>query len=349
MHSKRIREEYKYEDPIRECKVTKDCSVICQANNSQWFIESDERLPIEIRNKYTKCREKQIRDFNNALEIESDSEDEEYNESTSLHTKQYQLRNMECKDNNDLLELIPNPSELREWISHLTHIKDIRFARKLGSGRNGLVFEICNPDISSSVIVVKFDISPEKFGFETEFEMQSDFYAFGLAPKPMGILHDIFVMGKIDGTLGQLLKTKMSFDMLDQIIFGITDLLFRMCDANLMHRDMHWDNIAYIVDIETKKIHYLLIDFGSARFGCDPQLELAQMIRTSFLNSRDVTNMSYIREHLIKMFKTNYPNEYIREDLSFWNVYYIALLRNTPVPTSINYADTVVLETTVPY
>ena len=58
--------------------------------------------------------------------------------------------------------------------------------------------------------------------------MQTLFYEQGLAPKPIGIANSIFIMGKIDGTLGELLKIQLSFMTLDQILFGVTDLLFRM-------------------------------------------------------------------------------------------------------------------------
>jgi predicted Ser/Thr protein kinase len=340
---KRERLEYSFENPNKDCKVTKNCLILCQENDSEWIVSDDNRLPSNLRHEYETCRKLQILQFQQALTLDSDEETEEYQINNQTLRDVYKLKPYDCDDDDLLLMELSkyNTNEIREWISQLTKIKDVRFATMLGIGRNGIVFEICNPDISSQRIIVKFDKNQKDF--QHEFKMQELFYESGFAPKPIGTIHSIFIMGKIDGTLGQLLKLSLSNEILDQIIFGVTDLLFRMCDANVSHKDMHWDNIGYVINIETKQIHYILIDFGMAQLGCNPQIELAQLIRTTFFKLRNVQNMKYLQDHFIILFETNFPDVKVEHNRKFWDRLYITLLKHDTLPTSGSLNDTVVL------
>jgi hypothetical protein len=270
-------------------------------------------------------------------------------------------RGKKCLDNLKTVRKFQDPQIIRHAIKHMLQIQEVRFLTILGEGEDGIVFAICNPRIGSQLVVIKYlkspirqehkDLTDDQFekileiqslNVEHEFKMQQLFYEYGLAPKPIA-LHlkpNIIAMAKIDGTLDQLLQEKLSRESLKHILQGIIGLLLKMCTHGLSHRDLHLGNIGYEYRyplemeeslerdavLEQRTIEFILIDFAYAdNKGCEPEIELAQLIRTSFpefsKNPIAQQNMNYLRKVLIKLYKRNYyvnPEE--ENDVYYWDL-----------------------------
>jgi hypothetical protein len=267
-------------------------------------------------------------------------------------------RSKRCLDNIKTLRSFQNPKFIRDAIKKMLQIPEVRFLRIIGEGEDGIVFVICNPRIGSQLVLVKYlkaiqqkDLNDDEFAkileiqannFEHEFKMQQVFYEHGLAPRPIA-LHlepNLMAMSKIDGTLDQLLEQKLDRFELKHILQGIIGLLLQMCSFGLSHRDLHLGNIGYEYQypqemqeslerdaiLEQRTIRFLLIDFAYAdNKGCEPEMELAQLIRTSFpefsKNPIAQQNMKYIKKVLIKLYKRNYyvnPEE--ESDVYYWDL-----------------------------
>ncbi len=104
-------------------------------------------------------------------------------------------------------------------------------------------------------------------------------------------------MGKIDGILSDLLKELQPKSILDNIIIGIIDLITRMTENNLIHMDLHFGNIGYQINIETRIIHFVLLDFESAYFGGNSAYELRQL-REACRSIENNENQTYICNQL---------------------------------------------------
>jgi hypothetical protein len=150
-----------------------------------------------------------------------------------------------------------------------------------------LFFEICNPELSSQRFIVKIGASNH------EFKMQSVFFEYGLAVEPIGYVDRVLIMGKIDGILSDLLKEAQPTSVLDNIIIGLIDLITRMNENNLIHMDLHFGNIGYQINIETRIIHFVLLDFESAYFGASVPYELRQL-REACIEIENKENEKYI-------------------------------------------------------
>jgi hypothetical protein len=220
---------------------------------------------------------------------------------------------------------------IRIALKRLMNVPDVKFIKLLGVGAYGLAFTICNPSLSSELFVVKYQYNQENKNadevFLREYEMQKKFFEAGIAPEPkfVELSPNIIVMAKIDGTLDGLLEKPCSKETLDGILEGIISLISKMCAYKLSHRDLHWGNVGYVFtfdeeQFDTSDIHlhplqrrtdFQLIDFDSSKDqGCDPEAELAQLIRTSFpevASDLDQDNMTYIREQLMALYMKNYP------------------------------------------
>ncbi len=255
-------------------------------------------------------------------------------------------RGKKCIDNMKTLRSFQDPRMIRDAIKKMLQITDVKFLRIVGEGEDGIVFAICNPRIGSQLVIIKYlkpkPNSTQSLQFEYEFKMQQIFYEHGLAPQPIA-LHlnpDLMAMSKIDGTLEQLLQEQLDKESLKHILQGIIMLLLKMCSVGLSHRDLHLGNIGYEYHyplamsqslerdaiLEQRTIQFILIDFAYAKdVGCEPEMELAQLIRTSFpefaKNKIAERNMNYIRKVLIKLYKRNYyVNPQEENDVYYWDL-----------------------------
>jgi predicted Ser/Thr protein kinase len=288
-----------------ECYVSAKCAIFCQSPEGEWLVHASETdLPSEILQEYNNCRRSQVQRFSQALQLNDTAEEDFVGHLRPIKRDDYELRERACRDEPRLLRAMEDPETVRLLLQEMLNIDEVRFARFLGMGGNGMVFEICNPAMSSTRFVVKIDRRAKNL--DAEAQMQRDFHIVGLAPEPVGLYENVLIMGKVDGVLGEMLLAKRSTEFLDRIVFSVIDLIYRMCDHNLAHRDMHWSNIGFQFDIESRDIHMVLIDFGTAIYGCDPELELSQLIRTCYSSNYEPTNMEYLRQQLTIVFETNF-------------------------------------------
>jgi hypothetical protein len=244
-----------------------------------------------------------------------------------------------CQDNTNLLTYLEsrfevNIQRLKSAIQHIMHIQDVKFVKILGSGQDGVAFTICNPTLSSQLLVVKYQYDEEykTRTFEHEFKMQMKFFQAGIAPEPkfLHISPNIIIMAKLDGTVNELLESRCSQELLDGILKGIVDILSVMCVHKLTHGDLHWVNIGYVYTFEElddyplqRTMTFQLIDFANSQNeGCDPEMELAQLIRRSFpqiSSTLNLENLNYLRENLLLLYSQNYDIDLEdANNVSYW-------------------------------
>jgi hypothetical protein len=70
-----------------------------------------------------------------------------------------------------------------------------------------------------------------------------------------------------------------------------------MCDYDLSHNDLHFGNIGYQINIETREVHFVLLDFGHALIGCRTRSQLYELIGATRDLSSDF-NKNYLHDKL---------------------------------------------------
>ncbi len=173
----------------------------------------------------------------------------------------------------------------------LKSVSDVKFVRYVGSGAHADIYEICNPELSSQRFIVKVGAT------DHEFKMQNVFYERGLAVAPIGFLNEVLIMGKIDGILSDLLQEEQPESVLDNIIVGLVDLITRMVENNLVHMDLHFGNIGYQINIETRVVHFVLLDFANAWFGTSSSYALKEL-RSACSEIGNKKNQKYVCDKL---------------------------------------------------
>lgn len=222
-------------------------------------------------------------------------------------------------------QLQMSDDELEKWksmVQELLRIKDVNIIRVLGAGVAGVVALICTTDPRSDLpkdgLVVKICSEPtEATRFEQEFKMQQRFAQYDLAPQPLYYHIDLhnphftfIVMTRLrGGVLDHLFEFKLRRSFIRHIVELVRQLLEKCCVLNLVHGDMHWNNIGYD---DSKEFKLQLIDFGRSTNGpCQEKMEYAQLIRTTFPFHEDdsetkVQNFTYARELLIAIFRQKF-------------------------------------------
>ena len=256
-------------------------------------------------------------------------------------------RSKKCVDNVDAILAIPDFENIRLALEKILLIKQVKFVKIIRDSRDSVVFSICNPSLSSQLFIVKYFKNTDETQVKQQYLMQRIFWEEGLAPHLMG-LHAkdpaIMVTSKIDGTLYELFQEELTPMALHTIVENIILLFLRLCDANLSHRSLDLNHIGYIYNTTTemensldkitkfnkRRMSFVLLDFLDARNdGCDPKIELVQMIRTTFpemnLNANEIVmrNLHYICTHLIKLYAMNYDIDFnVMYDFQFWDDLY---------------------------
>jgi hypothetical protein len=198
--------------------------------------------------------------------------------------------------------------------------KDYYVVKQSGSGKFGTVYIACTSPLDC--FALKLQHVKNVSVFMEEIEMQKLFHNHGLAPPIHGYAiytHKgnkvgVIKMGKIVTTLSSLLRQRLSESVLHTLIDSTLDFIEVLCNNNLVHGDMHWDNIGINVGLDEKgevNIYPVLIDFGWSSDGeCRPELEVIQLLRTITLyhgkEKLDPYNVKYIRKVLYDTYVENY-------------------------------------------
>ena len=193
----------------------------------------------------------------------------------------------------------------------------------LGQGAFGSVLLICDknkPSDCKALKVVKIKTREKLKDFLDEIKYGRLFSNYGLGPeifdtlllnRPNGKKLGIIVMEKIDMTLEKFLRDEQRRDTLDRIINWIQHYVNQMCKYNLVHGDLHFDNIGLKLT-KDGKMRPLLIDFGySSRNKCEPMLEYLQLLRTvdPSYSKMNINNYNYLHSRLLHIFTKDYVIE----------------------------------------
>lgn len=159
-------------------------------------------------------------------------------------------------------------------------------------------------------------------GLKYEAFMQKRFAKCGLAPKILYdyhmVLHGkklgIIIMEKYSGnTIPQILeRNTLSSNELNQVYTTLIRMLELMCKHNLIHGDLHWDNIGVIEDPTARplRFRYSLLDFGQSSVGkCDLRVELLQLLRTLRMFSFKQGNIRYLEDKLYAYYMNRFKHD----------------------------------------
>jgi hypothetical protein len=179
----------------------------------------------------------------------------------------------------------------------------------LGKGVSGTVYILCEKIGKNCTRAIKIQEYDDMF--KNEVKMHKEFEKLGLSPKfyEAQIHKSIgkkvkthIISERFDGTLSELLKVKQSKEVLDKIFNFIKKSHYKARKNNIVHGDMHWDNLAYKFN-KSKNIEKLYLnDFGwsSKVRKVDKKLillDLLQLYRTSWL-IKNKDNRKYLNDKL---------------------------------------------------
>lgn len=199
----------------------------------------------------------------------------------------------------------------KQNINIAQHIPDnYKIQSVIGKGVYGTVFSIRDNEFNFRAIKVQqFFNRDESLEFIHEYEMQKVFYKAELAPKvysitPYALRYGIIEMDMINGTIGDILVREwVDEEIVKEILNWIYSILYLLTRHKLVHGDLHWKNVGYIVYEKDEKYYIRVtpIDFGFARRVKNDEncisLEISQLIRT--INAPDFKNISTNNKDII--------------------------------------------------
>jgi len=123
-------------------------------------------------------------------------------------------------------------------------------------------------------------------------------------------------MPKIDAILNNRMRDTLTMSDLDNI--GLLDLIYRLCQAELYHRDFHIGNIGIMFNIESGLQHFILLDFG---------------LRTGRLSEPATdcrrSNLMYVRDLVEEMrFSKTFNFQYLKAKLKLFRDYLDKTIRD---------------------
>jgi tRNA A-37 threonylcarbamoyl transferase component Bud32 len=143
------------------------------------------------------------------------------------------------------------------------------------------------------------------------------------------------VMDKIDMISTDYLKNPLDKVALEHIYNMILSLLQILCDNNVTHGDLHWENIAFMWDVEDNHVvlRPMIIDFGWSTIGkeCFSGIEILQLLRTlNPMLSKKINdeNRKFLHNKLFELFKSTYDSnakrsfEYYDKEFTTLHGYY---------------------------
>lgn len=197
--------------------------------------------------------------------------------------------------------------------------------------------------------ILKIQDNRKHLGLALEYEthMQHMFNKCKLAPKIIKEYHialpkgrrrvSVVIMDKYrDATVKYMLDNRnVSKSDLDALYNEIVAILNTMCKHNLIHGDLHWDNIGIEFDEKLKKTlryKFSLLDFGQSTKGkCDLRVEILQLLRTLFLFNFKQSTIDYLENKLYKLYKSLFkerldkkysgPYGYDKMSGKYWSMY----------------------------
>jgi hypothetical protein len=211
--------------------------------------------------------------------------------------------------------------DLREIFDSVSDVKIVKVFSAVNN-RNGIVFQVCNPDISSKGIVVKVDrhAGNKKSGafFEEEFRATERFFKLGLSPKPIGTLNKartVFAMGKVDLIFGDFLRFYGNLDKtkLDVVLALACSLLDKFKMHRVTHGDFHWDNIGVVV--HENRLVPVVLDLGFANVNsCDERVDFFQLVKSTTEQTCGKENSAYLGPILVGMYKDKFNSQFDTRD-----------------------------------
>jgi len=172
-----------------------------------------------------------------------------------------------------------------------------RITTYINEGDNGIVLGARGPgdERGALKIIRESDIKV----INNEVALATEFHKAGLGPSATkiasvrvgGHYYHFLHMERIDGIVSDYLASGLSNEKMDILVYGIFMLIDRMVKYNLLHGDMHLNNIAFThARGEEKRGKLMLIDFGWSIKGISvPQMEIAQVLRWLHYQKRDKT------------------------------------------------------------
>jgi tRNA A-37 threonylcarbamoyl transferase component Bud32 len=307
---------------IKNCQVTKGCLIQCEQNGKWAFLEE---TPENLKMEQKQCKEAESKQNPKKLTRVC---------ITSPEIKQ-QIRNA-----NVIIDILK--STLEESNARDQH--PLGILAILGTGSFGTVLSIC---YNKYQYAVKMETNvDETVHFEHEFKMQTLFYNLGLAPKPLHFIPESFkypsmiVMNELDGLLINWLKeSTRTIDELDYIMREIIRILVTLTQNNVMHRDLHFGNIGYILNPNSRTgFDLFLIDFGLSQTGSNLEIELVSLILSTYRHIHESANFEYLKNALMELYVKSIEEdmdanqrvgELLQEPIEFWELKKSQLFQGT--------------------
>ena len=203
-----------------------------------------------------------------------------------------------------------------------------KFVRRLGSGSYGELFLIY---YRHEYRVLKYQQLTPISRILYEVLMQFEFSSHMLSPKIYTLeywsrrkkehltvmmskntaVYSMIMMDRLDDTMINMLSQKLSREQLDTIVGGIVRIINKMCELNIRHSDMHWDNIGVMIIVVNNRLQHVpyLIDFGFSSMNnqCKSIAEIYQLTRTldsDYFESMHIDNRIYLQSVMIGIFNS---------------------------------------------
>lgn len=211
----------------------------------------------------------------------------------------------------------PSPIVLPGW----------KITKLLGNGSFGVAFGTRGPNNEAGALKImkenKIDL------VDGEIKMGKKFHKLGLSPSVTKVktfkmgqnsFHSIH-MDRLDGILGSYLASNPSKKIIKMIIDKTLRVVKKLSDNNIVHGDLHFENIGYIHSREKGEVGKLqVIDHGFATSGISlPELDLLQMLRSSqFMWGIKKDNANFIDKTILdeakKQFGISLPTDIYEQD-----------------------------------
>ena len=191
----------------------------------------------------------------------------------------------------------------------MPYIKEYKSFTFLGKGGFGEVYKACKHNGQCDAVkFMNIGWFDEEL-FVKEYNMGLKFASLDIGPKLYSmdlVQYDnkkvgIIKMELLSGVLEDLLKDVTDKNVIDHIIKSLVKLINKMCQHDLIHGDLHANNVGYNLEKKNGKTVpvYKLIDYGWAcceynETMCNPKLEYEQLIRSASFPGKKMDTEMYI-------------------------------------------------------
>lgn len=186
-----------------------------------------------------------------------------------------------------------------------------RITNVLGSGASGVTLGTRGPNNKAGALKIVQENNIELL--ENEISMGEEFHKLGLSPRTTKVssfvygkgktwFHTIH-MGRLDGIIGPYLESNPESEIVEKIVKKVFDLIKKLDDNNIVHGDLHFDNIGFIHSRGAEEVGKIqIIDHGYSRMGVSlPKLEILQLLRSlNFMFDLSNQNSLLLRKSIFK-------------------------------------------------